>query len=77
MLTSVGVLADADSTLMLILVALVSFLVQVIPKPAAGAYPLNVQVTDSVGDLERLTSVASIYVRAGAETPTASPSSTP
>ena len=45
-LTSVGVLADADSTLMLILVALVSFLVQVYslgyladePPPSLGRY---------------------------------------
>src|SRR5678809_896651 len=45
-LTSVGVLADADSTLMLILVALVSFLVQVYslgyladePPPSFGRY---------------------------------------
>jgi NADH-quinone oxidoreductase subunit L len=52
-LTSVGVLADADSTLMLILVALVSFLVQV--------YSLGYLADEAPGSLGRYYSYQSLF----------------
>jgi uncharacterized repeat protein (TIGR01451 family) len=58
-----------------------AFIAQVVAKPTPGAYTLNVQATDSLGDVVMLHTVASIIVQGGTPSPSpgraASPSASP
>ena len=58
-----------------------AFIAQVVAKPTSGAYPINVQVTDSLGDVVMLHGVASIIVQGVTPSPSpgraASPSASP